>query len=436
MSKATINNPTATKNLQHYLVDEYLPTIGIECHVQLKTKTKLFSSVSNEARQAEPNTLVNHVCFGMPGALPVLNEQAVRLSAKAAFALGTKPQKFSKFDRKHYFYPDLPKGYQITQLDQPIVLGGQVEIKLSNGTKKVVNITRAHIEEDAGKSTHPAGANYSLVDLNRAGTPLLEIVSEPEMHNSKEAKAFAKELWLIMKYAGVSDVDLYHGNMRFDVNVSVSKDSKKLGTRSETKNLNSFKSVERAVDYEIKRQITLLKKGNNVAQETRGWLDDKQKTVSQRGKEDSHDYRYFPDPDIPPVVLSDEYIREIKSEMSTMPSEWRKLLSKLDIDKKTTEELLFSEVEHERVKYLGIFTVTTDKERAKRYANWVVNVFAPVQRETDSLITTDQRILKVISCVYDFVANDKLSSTNAKNLLRELMTYSKVAIAIRQEAQL
>ncbi|HMT19100.1 MAG TPA: Asp-tRNA(Asn)/Glu-tRNA(Gln) amidotransferase subunit GatB, partial [Candidatus Saccharibacteria bacterium] len=198
-----------------YMVRGYYPTIGIECHVQLKTKTKLFSSVSNEARDALPNTLINHICYGLPGALPKLNGEAVRLAAKAAYALGTEPQRFSKFDRKHYFYPDLPKGYQISQFEQPIILDGKITIYLEDGTEKTVAITRAHLEEDAGKSTHPTGADYSLVDLNRAGTPLLEIVSEPELHTSAEAKAYAKELWLRMKYAGVSDVDLYHGNMRF-----------------------------------------------------------------------------------------------------------------------------------------------------------------------------------------------------------------------------
>lgn len=294
-------------------VNEYLPTIGIECHVQLKTKTKLFAAVSNDARGAEPNTLISHICLGMPGALPALNEAAVELACKAGFALGTRPQKFSKFDRKHYFYPDLPKGYQISQFSDPVVLGGHIDIEVE-GVQKKIGITRAHLEEDAGKTTHPAGKDYSLVDLNRAGTPLLEIVSEPEMHNAKEAKAYVQKLYLLMKYADVSDVDLYHGNMRFDVNVSVSKDPKKLGTRSETKNLNSFKAVEKAVQYEINRQIELLEKGKEVVQETRGWDDAKQKTLSQRGKEEAHDYRYFPDPDIPPLNLSDSYIDKIQVE--------------------------------------------------------------------------------------------------------------------------
>ena len=210
--------------------DSYTTTVGIECHVQLKTTTKLFSSEINDARDAQPNTVVGHVSFGMPGALPVLNEKVIDLASQVAFALNTEPQKFSKFDRKHYFYPDLPKGYQISQFEEPIILGGYVDIWV-NGETKRIGITRAHLEEDAGKSSHPSGKDYSLVDLNRAGTPLLEIVSEPDMHSAVEARAYAHELYLLMKYADVSDVDLYHGNMRFDVNVSVSKDHANVGTR-------------------------------------------------------------------------------------------------------------------------------------------------------------------------------------------------------------
>src|ERR1019366_4818863 len=192
--------------------NKYKVSIGIECHVQLKTKSKLFSAADNDATEAAPNTLVNHIDFGLPGALPVVNAQALHLASRAAFALGTQPQAFSKFDRKHYFYPDLPMGYQITQYDQPIVVGGSVEI-LVDGRPKTIGITRAHLEADAGKSVHPPGSDYSLVDLNRAGTPLLEIVSEPDMHTASEAKAYARELYLRMKYADVSDANLYYGNM-------------------------------------------------------------------------------------------------------------------------------------------------------------------------------------------------------------------------------
>src|SRR4051812_44540313 len=305
--------------------NQYTATIGIECHVQLKTATKLFSAVGNDAREAPPNTLVSHIDFGLPGALPVLNAEAVRLAVKAAFALGVEPQEKSYFERKHYFYPDLPMGYQISQLAHPIIVGGTLVFDV-DGTEKTVRINRVQMEADAGKSIHPAGKDYSLVDLNRAGTPLLEIVSEPDMHSAAEAKAYARELYLRMRYADVSDANLYYGNMRFDVNVSVSKTGE-LGTRSETKNLNSFKSVEKAVEYEVTRQIELLEKGERVVQETRGWLDDKQKTVSQRSKENADDYRYMPDPDIPPIILDDAYIIEVEQNMPAGPEDYRKILS-------------------------------------------------------------------------------------------------------------
>ncbi len=425
------------ENTDRYVVKGYLPTIGIECHVQLKTKTKLFTSVSNEARGAEPNTLVDHVCFGLPGALPVLNEEAVRLASRAAFALGTSPQKFSKFDRKHYFYPDLPKGYQISQFDQPIILDGTIDIQLEDGETKAIGITRAHMEEDAGKSTHPAGADYSLVDLNRAGTPLLEIVSEPEIHSAKEAKAYAKELWLRMKYAGVSDVDLYHGNMRFDVNVSVSRDPNKLGTRSETKNLNSFRSVERAVEYEIDRQIKLLEDGGSVMQETRGWLDDQQKTVSQRSKEDAHDYRYFPDPDIPPVVLDEAYIEGVRASVPTMPHEWRERLQGCGIDAKTIETLLETNAAYD-ADFLGC-ACDADSKRAKTYANWLVNIEAPLRRalsEGDKTltVTSDERS-DIFRSVYELSSANKLSSNNAKTLIEELLTSSDVVAGVEAYAE-
>jgi len=226
---------------------KYTATIGIECHVQLKTATKLFAAIGNDAREAEPNTLVSPICFGLPGTPPVLNKEAVHLAMRAAFALGTEPQKFSYFERKHYFYPDLPMGYQISQLGQPIVVGGSVAVDV-DGTSKTVRINRVQMEADAGKSTHPTGKDYSLVDLNRAGTPLLEIVSEPDMHSAAEAKAYARELYLRMRYADVSDCNLYYGNMRFDVNVSVST-TDQFGTRTETKNINSFRAVEKTVEY-------------------------------------------------------------------------------------------------------------------------------------------------------------------------------------------
>lgn len=410
---------------EKYKVNGYYPTIGIECHVQLKTATKLFAAVGNDAREAPPNTLVSHICFGMPGALPVLNEKAIEIACRAAFALETVPQQFSKFDRKHYFYPDLPKGYQITQYDEPIILGGSVEINV-NGKVKQIAITRAHLEEDAGKSTHPNGADYSLVDLNRAGTPLLEIVSEPQIHSAAEAKAYARELYLRMKFADVSDANLYYGNMRFDVNVSVSRDPSKFGTRSETKNLNSFRSVEKAVEYEIKRQIELLEKGEQVVQETRGWHDDKQKTFSQRSKEDAHDYRYMPDPDVPPVVLTDAQIEKAKAETPILPHEWRKKFTELGFDKSLAEALLDAEVEFEDSKYLDLIVeFSNDKVLTKRYANWVVNLLAPLKREKNiGLKMPDLKTLIVV--VDDLLKTNKLSSTAAKQLIESVLQSKKL----------
>jgi len=398
---------------------QYQVTIGIECHVQLKTKTKLFSGADNDAREAAPNTLTNHIDFGLPGALPVLNEEAVRLASIAAFALGSQPQKFSKFDRKHYFYPDLPMGYQITQYDEPIVLGGEVQITINN-EQKTIGITRAHLEADAGKSTHPAGADYSLVDLNRAGTPLLEIVSEPDMHSAAEAKAYAHELYLRMRYADVSEANLYYGNMRFDVNVSVSKTAE-LGTRSETKNLNSFRSVEKAVEYEVNRQIELLEGGGTVVQETRGWLDDQLKTVSQRSKENADDYRYMPDPDLPPVVLTDEYIEKIKGDMPPLPDDYRHILSEVGIDPKTAEDIIAVPDTARTVKRVY---ETADASHAKRVAFWLLQPAEEAEASSESQESgvksqeaSDESLIKLSQ----MIADNKLSSTAAKEVLAELL---------------
>lgn len=396
------------------LRDKYKVTIGIECHVQLKTKTKLFSAANNDARTASPNTLVNHIDFGLPGALPVLNEKAVELASRAAFALGTMPQHFSKFDRKHYFYPDLPMGYQITQYDEPIVVGGYVDIVV-DGQPKRIGITRAHLEADAGKSTHPAGADYSLIDLNRAGTPLLEIVSEPDMHSPAEAKAYTHELQLLMRYADVSDANLYYGNMRFDVNVSVSA-TDELGTRTETKNLNSFRSVERAAEFEIERQIKQLEAGETVVQETRGWDDDKMITVSQRSKEDAHDYRYMPDPDLPPVTLSDEYIEKVRAEMAELPASYRQKFARIGIDEKTIEDII---ADPDLARRVGRIYDTSGDEHAKRVAFWLMRPAASVdeedaeQRDTVEIEVSDEQLVKLSM----MVSANKLSSTAAKEVL-------------------
>lgn len=313
------------------ILDTYEMTIGIECHVQLATKTKLFSAADNDSRDAEPNSNVVPIDYGLPGMLPVLNWEAVKLAVKAGKALGSEIALRSHFDRKHYFYPDLPKGYQTSQMYEPIIQAGLVKAPLDDGTLVDVRVHHAHMEEDAGKLTHFDG--YSLLDLNRAGTPLIEIVSEPDIHSAAAARAYATELYRLMTYAGVTHGDLYHGNMRFDVNISVAKKgATELGKRAEVKNLNSFRSVERAAEYEFTRQIALLEAGESVVQETRGWDDAKQVTVSQRSKEDAQDYRYMPDPDIPPIVLTPEEVAEIQAAMPKLPSEYRVQWQPLGLD--------------------------------------------------------------------------------------------------------
>lgn len=319
--------------------DDYEMTIGIECHVQLATKTKLFSPADNDARDAEPNLKTHPIDFGLPGMLPVLNRRAVELAVRAGKALNAEIARVSRFDRKHYFYPDLPKGYQTSQMYQPIILAGYVDAPLDDGEVVRVRIHHAHMEEDAGKLTHHDG--YSLVDLNRAGTPLIEIVSEPDIHSAAAAKAYASELHKLMTYAGVTHGDLYHGNMRFDVNISVAKKgADKLGTRAEVKNLNSFRSVERAAEYEFKRQVDLLERGEQVVQETRGWNDATQTTASQRSKEDAQDYRYMPDADVPPIVLTDEEIAELQAEVPTLPGEYRARWADLKLDSSVINSVL------------------------------------------------------------------------------------------------
>jgi len=405
--------------------NNYQATIGIETHVQLKTTTKLFAPVNNDARDSTPNQHISHICLGMPGALPVLNHQALVLASKAAFALGTTPQRYSVFDRKHYFYPDLPKGYQITQQAYPIIRGGKVPIEVDGETIEV-SIERAHLEEDAGKSTHPQVGGYSLVDLNRAGTPLLEIVTEPVMHSAQQARAYARELYLRMRYAGVSDADLYHGNMRFDVNVSVSK-SDELGTRTETKNINSFRAVERAVEYEIERQTALLEKGEKIIQETRGWDEAKQKTISQRGKEEAHDYRYFPDPDIPPVELEQSFIDELQQKMPPMPSEIRQDLRRRGLNDEAIEIIIGFELDDVSAEYVAILLdeELTD-DQAKAITNLMVQVEIPHKQQDDngkkatSQLTTEQRKSLYVE-VLRLQSDGKLSSTNVKALLQDLL---------------
>lgn len=352
---------------------KYIPTIGIECHVQLCTKTKLFSEVDNDARGKEPNSCVSPVDYAMPGMLPRLNGEAIKFAIRAGRAMNCEINAYSRFDRKHYFYPDSPKGYQISQFYHPIIGPGYVE--LPSGTK--VRIEHAHLEGDAGKLTH--FDSYSLVDLNRVDTPLIEIVSMPDIHSAKDVHDYCKELWRLMCYAGVTYGDLYNGNMRFDVNVSVApEDSSELGTRAEVKNLNSFRSAERAAEYEIKRQTKLLEKGEKVVQETRGWNDATGVTTGQRSKEEAKDYRYMPEPDIPPINLSAEFIAEESAKLPLMPSDYRKKFGDM-ISGEVLEVLLdypelmskLNEVDEKHVKNVSnlFASVLLAEEKSAEYLN-------------------------------------------------------------------
>ncbi len=294
--------------------------IGLETHVQLSTKTKLFSRAST-AFGASPNTNVNLIDCGLPGVLPSVNKEAFYKAIRFGLAIGAHINQTSIFDRKNYFYADLPKGYQITQMDEPIVLGGSIEIYLDKSTKKI-NITRAHLEEDAGKSIHDEFEGFSGIDLNRAGTPLLEIVSEPEISSAKEAVAYMKAMHQLVTYLDVSDGNMAQGSLRCDANVSVRKiGDRELGTRTEIKNINSFKFIEKAINFEIKRQIKVLESGKIVTQETRLYDSAKDETRPMRSKEFANDYRYFPEPDLLPVVISNEEMQKIKNEFPELPKE-------------------------------------------------------------------------------------------------------------------
>ena len=403
--------------------DDYEMTIGIECHVQLATKTKLFSRADNDARDKQPNTCVSIIDYGLPGMLPILNKQAINLAIKAGKALNAKVANVSRFDRKHYFYPDLPKGYQTTQMYQPIILAGHVDAPLEDGSTIRVHIHHAHLEEDAGKLSH--FGDHSLVDLNRAGTPLIEIVSEPDIHSAAGARAYATELYRLMTYAGVTHGDLYHGNMRFDVNISVAKKgASELGKRAEVKNLNSFRSVERAAEYEFKRQVDLLESGQTVVQETRGWDDDKQITTSQRSKEDAQDYRYMPDADIPPVVLSDEEIASIQSEVPMLPAQYRESWDSLQLDKSVVNSLLANQ------NYARITTEIQKKSgdaAARRVAHWFANALVADGSGNDEDATPVDNTAPFVSIedlttLAKMTEDSEISSTNAKELFNELLS--------------
>lgn len=396
------------------LRNQYEVVIGLETHVQLATKSKLFCACDNDSRDAAPNTNICEICMGLPGTLPVLNRRAVELALRLGVALNaTYPDRLhTKFDRKNYFYPDSPKGYQITQFDEPIVPGGYVDVPME-GTMKRIGITRAHLEGDAGKLTHPDGKPYSLVDLNRAETPLLEIVSEPDMRSAAEAKAYAQELHNLARYAGASDANLYYGNMRFDVNVSVRKVSTKiLGTRTETKNLNSFRAIERTIEYETRRQIVLLEHGDRVRQETRGWNEAKQQTYPMRSKEDADEYRYFPEPDLPPLVITRKMVADV-SRFEYLPKDLRHLLESAGVKSKEAE-VLIAEPELAGLWYEAH---KLSPKHSRFVFNWLTGPEIALREQASGPSSLTALVLNTVA---GMAADGQLSSTNARELLSRL----------------
>lgn len=410
-------------SLSEDFIKKYELTVGIECHVQLDTETKLFSGANNDERDKSPNSVVSPIDYAFPGMLPVLNHRAIELAILAGKALNSEIAQISRFDRKHYFYPDLPKGYQISQMYQPIIGPGIVEVPMEDGSYFKVRINHAHLEEDAGKLTHVG--NHSLVDLNRAGTPLIEIVSEPDIHSPAQAKAYAMELYRLMTYAGVTRGDLYHGNMRFDVNVSIAPvGSTTLGTRSEMKNLNSFRSVERAVEYEFHRQAEILENGDEVIQETRGWDEDKQKTFTQRSKENAQDYRYMPDPDVPPVVLSEKDVKNVQLQMPKLPPFYRQEWRDIGLDASIINSLLLSKESAKA--FQRIKEKVNNNEAAKRIASWFLLAVDESLYEDGEINNSRQPIPdEYLIDLSKMVDDDKLSSTAAKEVFFNMLKSSE-----------
>lgn len=346
---------------------EWETVIGLEVHVSLSTKSKLFSGSSTEFG-AEPNSQANIFDCALPGTLPVLNEEALRMAVRFGLAIGAEIGKRSVFDRKNYFYPDLPKGYQVTQLDYPTVGKGSLTVTLGDGSEKVIGVTRAHIEENAGKSLHEEFSGMSGIDLNRAGEPLLEIVSEPEIASAEEAVAYLKKLHTIIRYLDISDAIMAQGSMRCDVNVSIRpKGDTELGTRTEIKNINSFRFVEKAIYSEVQRQQDILEDGGRIVQETRRYNADRDETSSMRSKEVANDYRYFPEPDLLPVVIDDDYIAAVAAQLPELPDARKaRFVSEYGLSEYDAGVLVSS---REMAEYFEI--VASQSGDAKLAANWV-----------------------------------------------------------------
>ena len=399
---------------------DYEVVIGLEVHAELSTKTKIFCSCPTSFGAA-PNTHTCPICMAMPGTLPVLNEKVVEYAVKAGLATNCEISKDSKNDRKNYFYPDLPKAYQISQFDKPLCNHGYVEIEDDEGNKKKVRLLRIHIEEDAGKLNHDEFAGGSLVDLNRAGVPLIEMVSEPDLRSSGEAERYLRKLKSILEYIEVSDCKMQEGSLRADVNVSVHKPGKPLGTRTEMKNMNSFRSIVRGIEYEIERQIDVIEDGGVVEQETLRWDDVSGKTFPMRDKEDAQDYRYFPDPDLVAIKLSDEYIENIKKTLPELPeSRKERYLTEYGLSEKDANIITSS-------KYLSDLFEQASKicNNPKAVNNWIISDISRILNETEMepiQIPFDSKQLAKLVILID---KGTISSSIAKKVLVEMFEHPR-----------
>jgi len=396
--------------------------IGLEVHVQLLTQSKLFSGAPI-AYGAEPNTQACAIDLGMPGVLPVLNKEAVKMATKLGVSINATVNTRCVFARKNYFYPDLPKGYQISQYDFPIVSNGYLDIILEDGTAKRIGVTRAHLEEDAGKSLHEAMPNTSGIDLNRAGTPLLEIVSEPDMRSAKEAVAYLKSLHALVKYLDICDGNLQEGSFRCDANVSVRKvGASKLGTRAELKNINSFRFVEKAINLEVERQIGILENGGVIKQETRLYDSDKNETRSMRSKEDANDYRYFPDPDLLPVIITSEFIADIKKSLPELPDQKRERFKKSYAI--TDYEAVILSNSKEMADYYEQTTKLTDP---KLSANWIIGELSAYLNKNSLEISQSPISPDLLSGLLNRISDGTLSNNIAKKVFEKIWETQKTA---------
>ena len=409
-------------------VEDYELIVGLEVHAELSTKTKIFCSCPTEFG-AEPNTHICPVCMALPGALPVLNEKVVEYAVKTGLATNCEIEKNSKNDRKNYFYPDLPKSYQISQFDKPLCNHGYIEIEDDNGNPKKIRILRIHIEEDAGKLNHNEFGAGTFVDLNRAGVPLIEIVSEPDFRSTGEVDRYLKKLKSILQYIDVSDCKMQEGSFRADVNVSVHKKGEPFGTRTEMKNINSFKSITRLIDYEKERQIYELEHGNTIEQETRRWDDLEGRTFSMRDKEDSDDYRYFPEPDLVAIKLSDEYIENIRKELPEMPeSRKERYMNKYGLSEKDSNSITAS-------KYLSDFFEKAGEiaNDYKSVCNWLNSDIARIlnekEMEPEEIPFTAEELAEMVT----LINKGTISTSIGKKVLDELFENPKSPSKIIEE---